>query len=332
MRNLVDHAADLRRVLKRVALVHLVEPQTDERGALVSTNNPTDLSVRGRGMLPVTSVSEVNSNSGSERMMLTTTGSFRTDANGFLVSESGLVLMGWPANPDGTIPNYPRDTAEGLEPIMVGVNQLSGEPTTSIRMSLNLPATATEAGAFVILYSIIVGAFIYREITWSKLWDATMQSLSDIGMIMLIIIVAAVLGYVIVLEQAPAQLADAITHLTTNPTLTLLLILGFLVLAGTVMEATVNVLLLTPLFTPILVNMGFDPIHFGVLMVTIVTMGSNTPPIGVSMFTVCGMLDCSVKEYIRGSTPFLLVMLATFLLMALVPGIVTWLPNTAMGN
>ena len=90
--------------------------------------------------------------------------------------------------------------------------------------------------------------------------------------------------------------------------------------------------LLTPLFTPILVNKGFDPIHFGVLMVTIVTMGSNTPPIGVSMFTVCGMLDCSVKEYIRGSTPFLLVMLATFLLMALVPGIVTWLPNTAMGN
>ena len=192
--------------------------------------------------------------------------------------------------------------------------------------------TATEAGAFVILYSIIVGALIYRELTWAKLWDATMQSLSDIGMIMLIIIVAAVLGYVIVLEQAPAQLAGAITHLTTNPTLTLLLILGFLVLAGTVMEATVNVLLLTPLFTPILVNMGFDPIHFGVLMVTIVTMGSNTPPIGVSMFTVCGMLDCSVKEYIRGSTPFLLVMLATFLLMALVPGIVTWLPNTAMGN
>jgi flagellar hook protein FlgE len=119
----------------------------DERGALVSTNNATDLSVRGRGMLPVTSLSEVNSNSGSERMMLTTTGSFRTNADGFLVSESGLALMGWPAGPDGTIPNFPRDTADGLEPIMVGVNQLSGEPTTSIRMSLNLPATATEAGS-----------------------------------------------------------------------------------------------------------------------------------------------------------------------------------------
>lgn len=192
--------------------------------------------------------------------------------------------------------------------------------------------TATEAGAIVILYSIVIGALIYRELTWAKLWEAMQQSLSDIGMIMLIIIVASVLGYVIVLEDAPTRLAGTITHVTTNPTLTLLLILGFLILAGTVMEATVNVLLLTPLFTPILVNMGFDPIHFGVLMVTIVTMGSNTPPIGVSMFTVCGMLDCSLREYIRGSTPFLLVMLATFLLLALVPGIVTWLPNTTMGG
>jgi len=190
--------------------------------------------------------------------------------------------------------------------------------------------TATEAGAFVIIYATVIGAFVYRELTWDRFFKAVYQSLSDIGMIMLIVIVAAVLGHVIVLEQAPTRLANALAHITSNPTATLFLILGFLVVAGTIMEATVNVLLLTPLFLPILQAQGHDPIHFGVLMVTLVTMGSNTPPIGVSMFTVCGMLGCSLREYIVGSTPFLIVMLCVFTLLALVPDLVTWLPNMVM--
>lgn len=192
--------------------------------------------------------------------------------------------------------------------------------------------TATEAGAFVIVYALVVGAFVYRDLTWANLWEAVQQSLSDIGMIMLIIIMAAVLGHVIVLEQAPNKLASAMATLSNDPTLTLLLILGFLVVAGMIMEATVNVLLLTPLFLPILQAQGHDAVHFGVLMVTIITMGGNTPPIGVSMFTVCGMLKISIRDYIRGSTPFLLVMLSAFLFMALVPEVVTWLPNQVMGK
>lgn len=192
--------------------------------------------------------------------------------------------------------------------------------------------TATEAGAFVIVYALVIGAFVYRDLKWSNLWSALQQSLSDIGMIMLIIIMAAVLGHVIVLEQAPTRLASALAVLSDDPTVTLLLILGFLVVAGMIMEATVNVLLLTPLFLPILQAQGHDPIHFGVLMVTIITMGGNTPPIGVGMFTVCGMLKVSIKDYIKGSTPFLLVMLSAFLFMALVPNVVTWLPNQVMGK
>ena len=117
----------------------------DERGSLVSTNNATDLAVRGRGLLPVARASQVDA--GNSQMQLTTTGSFRTDAEGRLVTESGLILLGWPANPDGTIPSFPRDTADGLEPVQINVNQLTGEPTTQINLGVNLPATETEAGA-----------------------------------------------------------------------------------------------------------------------------------------------------------------------------------------
>lgn len=119
----------------------------DERGSLVSTSNPTDLAVRGRGMLPVASATEIGLGQGVSQMLLTTTGSFRTDAQGYLTSESGLVLLGWPANADGTVPTYPRDTSEGLEPVQINVNQLTGEPTTSMTLGVNLPATETEAGS-----------------------------------------------------------------------------------------------------------------------------------------------------------------------------------------
>jgi len=119
----------------------------DERGPLVTTSNPTDLSVRGRGMLPVTNATDVQNANGDLPMMLTTTGSFRTDESGVLKSPTGLVLMGWPASADGTIATFPRDTSDGLEPIQINVNQFGGEPTTEMSLGVNLPATETAFGA-----------------------------------------------------------------------------------------------------------------------------------------------------------------------------------------
>lgn len=121
------------------------ERLVDQRGSLVSTSNATDLAVRGRGMLPVAQASDVNVGNGNSQMFLTTTGSFRTDAQGYLRSDSGLVLMGWPALPDGTVPTFPRDTSDGLQPVQINVNQFSGEPTTQMSLGVNLPATDTDS-------------------------------------------------------------------------------------------------------------------------------------------------------------------------------------------
>ncbi|OYU18639.1 MAG: flagellar biosynthesis protein FlgE [Rhodobacteraceae bacterium PARR1] len=121
----------------------------DEAGSLVGTSNALDLAVTGpgRGMIPVIPAVKMGSNVGDSPMMLTTTGAFRTDANGVLMTDSGLVLLGWPANADGTIPNFPRDTANGLEPVVINSNQTAGDPTTKLFLGVNLPATQTEAGA-----------------------------------------------------------------------------------------------------------------------------------------------------------------------------------------
>ena len=118
----------------------------DEQGTLVNSDNPTDLAIAGRGMLPVTTLTAVDSDSGSFPLRLTTTGSFRPDSSGILRTDTGLVLMGWPAQPDGTIPDFARTTAEGLEPVRVNLNQFAGDPTTKVNLALNLPATATQAG------------------------------------------------------------------------------------------------------------------------------------------------------------------------------------------
>jgi flagellar hook protein FlgE len=118
----------------------------DQRGTLITTNNPTDLAIGGRGMMPVTTASSLNDPSGANPVMLATTGSFRPDADGYLTTETGLVLMGWPADADGTVPTFPRDTTASLEPIRANTGQFAGDPTTRMELTVNLPATATASG------------------------------------------------------------------------------------------------------------------------------------------------------------------------------------------
>ncbi len=118
----------------------------DERGAIVSTSNALDMAVSGRGMLPVVPSASLASGGADRPMMMTTTGSFRPDANGVLKTDSGLVLLGWPADGNGKIPVMPRDSANGLKPVIVNNNQTAGDPTTRMRLGVNLPATETYAG------------------------------------------------------------------------------------------------------------------------------------------------------------------------------------------
>lgn len=118
----------------------------DERGPLVGTGNALDLAISGRGMLPVTTAVSLNSTTGDRPMMMTTTGAFRPDANGVLKTQSGLVLLGWAANADGSIPVLPRDTMAGLQPVIINTNQTAGDPTTKMNLGVNLPATETAAG------------------------------------------------------------------------------------------------------------------------------------------------------------------------------------------
>lgn len=189
--------------------------------------------------------------------------------------------------------------------------------------------TATEAGAVVVVYALVVGTLIYRELNWKTFREAVMHSVHDTGMVMLIIVMAAALGHVVILEQAPQAFSDMLKAFD-SPYATLFVVLLILFVAGMIMEATVNVLLLTPLLMPALVEQGFDPVHVGVVIVILITFGGNTPPVGVIMYTVCGILKCSFEEFVKVSVPFIAAMALFLAALALVPATVLLLPNLLM--
>ena len=190
--------------------------------------------------------------------------------------------------------------------------------------------TPSEVGAFAVVYAAVVGFLLHKELTWAGVMEALFESVVDTGLIMLIILFSGMVGYAIIFEQAPQSIAEAMTGLTREPILVMALILIFLFIAGLFIESTVLVLLLTPIFLPIVTPLGVDPVHFGILMMTIVTLGSMTPPVGVAMYTVCSLLDCPVEEYVVESLPFIFTILVLVAILALWPGLVLFLPNALM--
>lgn len=190
--------------------------------------------------------------------------------------------------------------------------------------------TATEAGAFLVFYALAIGFFVYRELDFAKLYEAARASVTDLGMVMLLIMMAAVLGYTMTIERAPQDIAAFVTTLTDQPYLILLLVVILLIVSGMFLEGAANILLVTPIVMPVLTAAGFDPVHMGTLIVVLINFGGLTPPVGVIMFTVCGILDCRTGAFTVSSLPFFLAMLVFFVLLVAFPQIVLYLPGTLM--
>lgn len=191
--------------------------------------------------------------------------------------------------------------------------------------------TPSEVGAFAVVYAVLVGSIAHRALTLATVKRAFAHAVSDIGLIMLIILMSGMIGFAIIFMQLPQQVAGLLLEGLANPHLIVAVILASLFLAGLFFESTILVLLLTPIFVPIIRSIGFDPVHFGILMMTVVTLGSMTPPVGVAMYTVCSLLDCRVEEYVRESLPFLAAILALVALLLFLPDVVLFLPRLAFG-
>lgn len=187
--------------------------------------------------------------------------------------------------------------------------------------------TPTEAGAFAVVYAIFVGIFVYKELTFPKFIASLKDAFIDTGGIILIIALSGIFSYALTVEQTPVLFADLLFGITSNPTILMIIIILFLVISGMFIDSNVNIMLLTPIFLPVLQKMGVDPVHFGVCMMTIVTMGCMTPPVGTALYTVCDILDCPVEEYFKETMPFYIAVIVLVLIMIFIPDVIMWLPN-----
>jgi tripartite ATP-independent transporter DctM subunit len=187
--------------------------------------------------------------------------------------------------------------------------------------------TPSESGAFAAAYAVFVGVVVYREMTLRTLWETARQTLVDVGVLMLILGLSGTFGYAIVFGRIPQTIAEVLLGITSNRHLLLILIIFLLVLAGMFIETGVIALLLTPVFIPVITRLGIDPVHFGVVMMTTVTAGIMTPPVGVALYSTSEIMGCSPQETAQEAVPFYIMLLVLVGILVFFPQIVLFLPN-----
>jgi tripartite ATP-independent transporter DctM subunit len=193
----------------------------------------------------------------------------------------------------------------------------------SLRFGVFVPS---EVGAAAVVYALLVG-LLYRELTWERVQRALAHSVRDVGTVALLISMAAVLGYGMKWEMVPQKVSAFFLEVIQDPQIGLALILVALFLLGTLLDSTALIILLTPILVPAAKALGLDLVYFGVLMVLTCAVGLLTPPVGLSMYSVCSILGCGLGAYVREGWPFLLATLLILFLAWLFPGIVLFLPR-----
>lgn len=187
--------------------------------------------------------------------------------------------------------------------------------------------TPSEAGAFAVVYALIIGVFVYKELTWEKFKMSVVNTVIDNGAIILIISFSGIFSYVLTYVNAPTVLSGFLVGISSNGKVLTLIMLLFLFFTGMIVDSNVNILLLTPIFLPVVQSLGIDPVHFGVCMMTIVTMGCMTPPVGTACYIVCGIMGISISDYVKHSIPFFAAVIILDIVLVLFPQLVLFIPN-----
>lgn len=187
--------------------------------------------------------------------------------------------------------------------------------------------TPTEAAAVAIVYSFIIGFFIYKGLTIKELFKVAKRSVVTSSMIMLVIASAKVLSWYLTFEKIPTMLSETLIQYATSPAMFLILIMVLLLIVGMFMDSSAAVLILVPLFLPIAIEMGISPIHFGIIMIVNLAIGMLTPPFGLNLFVASGISKMSLTSVTRGAVPFIIVLIGTLLVITFIPQLSLYLPD-----
>ena len=191
--------------------------------------------------------------------------------------------------------------------------------------------TATESAAVAVVYSIFLTFFIYRTMTWQKFLKAAARAVKTTGVVLLLIGVSTMFQYLMALYQVADLTGALLASVSTNPWMIFFLINLILFLLGTFMDMASTILICTPIFLPIAMQYGMDPVQFGMVMLINCALGLNTPPVGTTQFIGCAIGGISVGEVMRTILPFYAALVAALFAVTYVPAFSLWLPRLLMG-
>jgi tripartite ATP-independent transporter DctM subunit len=192
--------------------------------------------------------------------------------------------------------------------------------------------TPTEAAAVATLYALILGLFVYRSFSLARLPRLILDTVETTGVVMTLVMVAKLLGWCLAISRIPQIAGQALTAWSANPLVYLLIVNMLLLFVGCFMEGIAAMLILIPILVPVAMKLGIDPVHFGVVFVLNLMIGTVTPPVGVVLYVVSNIARISFERMSRAIVPFLIPLLVVLAAITLWPPLTTWLPSLLIGK
>lgn len=190
--------------------------------------------------------------------------------------------------------------------------------------------TPTEAGGIAVVYAMLIGGFVYRELTFRDIYDGFRNTVITTAIIMIILAFSTVLGWALSQQRVPQAIAAAVLGLTENPEMAMILISALLIVAGTFLHGAPLQLIVVPMLLPLARRLGIDPLQFGMVVVLCVGIGQQTPPVGSALFVTSSIAEEDIINVSKDNVPFVLTIMAVLLLVIFVPTISTFIPRLLM--
>jgi len=187
--------------------------------------------------------------------------------------------------------------------------------------------TATEASAVAVLYTFLLSVIIYREVKWKEIPEILLDSAITTAVVMLLIGTSMGMSWIMAYANIPQNVSAALISLTSNKVMVLIIINLILLVVGTFMDMTPAVLIFTPIFLPVVTQLGINPIQFGIIMVLNLCIGLGTPPVGSVLFVGCGVAETSITRVIRPLMPLFIAMIVGLMIITYFPALSLWLPE-----
>ena len=191
--------------------------------------------------------------------------------------------------------------------------------------------TPTEAAAVAVAYALVLGKFIYRELTWKQIFEDCRETAKFCSSVYVIIGAALIFSLVLTREHVGDMLIDVVKSYSLSPTALVFALMLLVLILGCFVEVTAMFFLVLPMVIPLIEALEIDKVYFGILFTVTAVLGILTPPFGLGLFMITGMTGIAFNRVVRATLPFLVPLILTIIVLILFPQIITWLPNKLMG-